>query len=60
MGYSFQLTARVLLYAPSHREDSTYHREREREENGIPQGERGKAGKVRRVKRTVEKQTKSR
>ena len=25
MGYSFQLTARVLLYAPSHRQDSTYH-----------------------------------
>ena len=24
-GYSFQLTARVLLYAPSHRQDSTYH-----------------------------------
>ena len=23
--YSFQLTARVLLYAPSHRQDSTYH-----------------------------------
>ena len=25
IGYSFQLTTRVLLYAPSHREDSTYH-----------------------------------
>ena len=25
IGYSFRLTARVLLYAPSHREDSTYH-----------------------------------
>ena len=25
MGYSFQLTARVLLYAPSHRQDNTYH-----------------------------------
>ena len=25
MGYSFQLTARVILYAPSHREDSTHH-----------------------------------
>ena len=25
MGYSYQLTARVLLYAPSHRQDSTYH-----------------------------------
>ena len=25
MDYSFRLTARVLLYAPSHREDSTYH-----------------------------------
>ena len=25
MGYSFRLTARVLLYAPSHRQDSTYH-----------------------------------
>ena len=25
MGFSFRLTARVLLYAPSHREDSTYH-----------------------------------
>ena len=24
MGYSFRLTARVLLYAPSHRQDSTY------------------------------------
>ena len=24
-GYSFQLAARVLLYAPSHRQDSTYH-----------------------------------
>ena len=25
MGYSFQLTARVFLCAPSHRQDSTYH-----------------------------------
>ena len=25
MGYSFRLTARVLLYAPSHRQDSTCH-----------------------------------
>ena len=25
MGYSFRLTARVLLYASSHRLDSTYH-----------------------------------
>ena len=25
MGLSFQLTARVLLYAPSHRQDNTYH-----------------------------------
>ena len=25
MGYSFQLAARVPLYAPSHRQDSTYH-----------------------------------
>ena len=25
MGYSFQLGARVLLYAPSHRQDNTYH-----------------------------------
>ena len=25
MGYSFQLAARVLLYAQSHRQDSTYH-----------------------------------
>ena len=25
IGYSFRLTAKVLLYAPSHREDSTYH-----------------------------------
>ena len=25
MGYSFRLTARVLLYAQSHRQDSTYH-----------------------------------
>ena len=24
IGYSFRLTARVLLYAPSHRQDSTY------------------------------------
>ena len=25
MRYSFRLTARVLLYAPSHRQNSTYH-----------------------------------
>ena len=25
IGYSFRLTARVLLYAPFHRQDSTYH-----------------------------------
>ena len=25
LGYSYRLTARVLLYAPSHRQDSTYH-----------------------------------
>ena len=25
IGYSFRVTARVLLYAPSHRQDSTYH-----------------------------------
>ena len=25
IGYSFWLTARVILYAPSHREDSSYH-----------------------------------
>ena len=25
IGYSFRLTARVRLYAPSHRQDSTYH-----------------------------------
>ena len=25
MGYSFRLTARVLLYAASHRQDNTYH-----------------------------------
>ena len=25
IGYSFRLAARVLLYAPSHRQDSTYH-----------------------------------
>ena len=25
MGYSFRLTARVILYAPSYRQDSTYH-----------------------------------
>ena len=25
IGYSFRLTARVLIYAPSHRQDSTYH-----------------------------------
>ena len=25
IGYSFRLAAGVLLYAPSHRQDSTYH-----------------------------------
>ena len=25
IGYSYRLTARVLLYAPSHRQDCTYH-----------------------------------
>ena len=25
IGYSFRLTARILLYASSHRQDSTYH-----------------------------------
>ena len=25
IGYSYRLTARVLFYAPSHRQDSTYH-----------------------------------
>ena len=25
IGYSYQLPARVLLYAPSHRQDDTYH-----------------------------------
>ena len=25
MGYSFRLAANVLLYAPSYRQDSTYH-----------------------------------
>ena len=25
MGYAFRLAARVLLYAPSHRQDNTYH-----------------------------------
>ena len=25
IGYSFRLTARVLLYAPSHRQENTYH-----------------------------------
>ena len=25
IGYSLRITARVLLYAPSHRQDSTYH-----------------------------------
>ena len=25
MGYSFRLAARVVLYAPSHRQDGTYH-----------------------------------
>ena len=25
IGYSFRLTARVLLYAPSHRQDNKYH-----------------------------------
>ena len=26
IGYSYRLAARVLLYAPSHRQDNTYHR----------------------------------
>ena len=26
IGYSYRLTTRVLLYAPSHRQDNTYHR----------------------------------
>ena len=25
MGYSFRFAARVVLYAPSHRQDNTYH-----------------------------------
>ena len=25
IGYSYRLTARVLIYAPSHRQDNTYH-----------------------------------
>ena len=25
MGYSFRLAAKAILYAPSHRQDSTYH-----------------------------------
>ena len=25
IGYSFRLTTRIILYAPSHRQDSTYH-----------------------------------
>ena len=25
IGYSFRIAARVLLYAPSHRQDNTYH-----------------------------------
>ena len=25
IGFSYRLTARVLLYAPSHRQDNTYH-----------------------------------
>ena len=25
IGYSYRLTARILLYAPSHRQDNTYH-----------------------------------
>ena len=25
IGYSYRLTARILLYAPSHRRDATYH-----------------------------------
>ena len=25
IGYSYRVTARVLLYAPSHRQDNTYH-----------------------------------
>ena len=25
INYSYRLTARVLLYAPSHRQDNTYH-----------------------------------
>ena len=27
IGYSYRLAARVLLYAPSHRQDNTYHGE---------------------------------
>ena len=26
IGYSYRLTERVILYAPSHRQDNTYHR----------------------------------
>ena len=33
MGYSFQLAARVLLYAPSHRQDSTYHNMKDQSDN---------------------------
>ena len=37
IGYSFRLTARVLLYAPSHRQDSTYHQQESHEiESGYP------------------------
>ena len=25
IGYSYRLTARIILYAPSHRQDNTYH-----------------------------------
>ena len=25
IGYSYRLTARAILYAPSHRQDNTYH-----------------------------------
>ena len=37
--YSYQLTARVLLYAPSHRQDSTY--------NGLCYTSRGALGGMR-------------
>ena len=32
MGYSFRLAAMIILYAPSHNQDNTYHEDEEEEE----------------------------